>query len=118
MYNINNLKLISRNISRYKSNIYNKNKINYMIKKKQHLIKQYDYITTSIFNHKLSLGKNSKNSNINVIKKIEYLQKSLLNVVQAIDRMEKEEELIIKVFNISKFPIIKCLNNYFKMFFN
>lgn len=118
MYNINNLKLISRNISRYKSNIYNKNKINYMIKKKQNLIKQYDYITTSILNHKLSLVKNSTNSNINVINKIEDLQKSLLNVVQAIERMEKEEELIIKVFNISKFPIINCLNNYFKMFFN
>ena len=110
MYNLNNLKVISRNISRYNSKIYNKNKINYMIKKKKNLIKQYDYITTSIFMQKLSLV-NRYNSNI--INKINQLTNLLSIVIQSLDKIEEEEKLIMRVFKISKFSIINCLNNYF-----
>jgi hypothetical protein len=113
MYNINNLKVISRNISRYNSNIYNKNKINYMIKKKKNLIKQYDYITTSIFKQKLSLVNNSNNSNINIINKINQLTNLLSIVIHSLDKIEEEEKLIMRVFKISNYSIINCLNNYF-----
>jgi hypothetical protein len=111
MYNINNLKVISRNISRYKSNIYNKNKINYMIKKKQNLIKQYEYIITSIFKYESSLVNNSYNSTI--INRINQLKNSLSIVIYSLDKIEEEEKLIMRVFKISNYSIINCVNKYF-----
>lgn len=108
MYNLNNLKVISRYISRYNSKIYNKNKINYMIKKKKNLIKQYDYITTSIFHYKL-LNKRD----LYITNKINQLTNSLSIVIHSLDKIEEEEKLIMRVFKISNFSIINCLNNYF-----
>ena len=111
MYNINNLKVISKNISRYNSNIYNKNKINYMIKKKQNLITQYENIKHSIVREQISLDNHCHNSNI--INKINQLAHSLSIVIHSLDKIEEEEKLIMRVFKISNDSIINCFYKYF-----
>jgi hypothetical protein len=113
MYNINNLKVISKNISRYNSNIYNKNKINYMIKKKQNLITQYECIKHSIVRQQLSLDNHNHCHNSNIINKINQLTHSLSIVIHSLDKIEEEEKLIMRVFKISNDSIINCFYKYF-----
>jgi len=115
MYNTHNLYIISKNISRYKSNIYNKNKIKYMIKKKKNLIQQYNINSNHILKYKLYLL-NNKNTNQNIINRINQLTNLLSIITYKLDKIEEEEKLIMRVFKISNYSIINCLNNYFQIY--
>jgi hypothetical protein len=107
MYTLTNLEIILKNISRYNSKIYTKNKINYMINKKKTLIKEYNKITYKlIYYNKLVYYNNV----FNIIKfEIKKLNIKLSIIITLINQIEKEEKLIMKVFKISTNPIINCL---------
>lgn len=112
MYNCKNLIIIYDNISRFKSNIYTKNKIKYLIKRKEKLIYQYYIIDSEIINFQFYLILYSRLNSI--INKIKDLRIVLDNIILSIKKIEKEEDMIMKVFGISSYPFINCLKKFIK----
>lgn len=116
-YNTKNLYIISKNISKYQSNIYNKNKINYMIKQKKNLIHRYDTCCNKLLKYNLYLvSKKNIDSEtyqrfMNKINKIEGLAAI---ITKSLNKIEEEEKVIMRLFNISSSSIINNLKNIFK----
>lgn len=110
-YNTKNLQIISQNIARHKSNIYNKNKIKRMIARKESYIHLYYTISKRLTKYKIYLEDNFHQPNINIKKRVKELKQEMIRVTEALDFIEKEEALIMKVFNISTCQLINCINN-------
>lgn len=116
LYNTNNLKVISKNILKYKSNIYTKQKIKCMIIKKESLIHLYKTISNRLYKYKIYLEEHFHQPNISIKNRVRQLNKELVRVTNLLDFIEKEELMIMKVFKISPYPIVNCINNLKSIF--
>lgn len=110
-YNTKNLQIIYKNISRHKSNIYNKNKIKHMIARKKSYIHLYHTISKRLTKYEIYLDENFHKPNMNTKKRVRELKQEMIKVTKSLDFIEKEEALIMKVFNISTYQLINCINN-------